>query len=384
MPERGFSTSFWTDPFVVKLPQEAKTLFTYLFTNDHCNQAGLYEIALETIASETKIPEDALPGLLSLLEPKVKWYPEQSLVWIKNFLRRQAKSPKFIVSALKALDNHRIPEDIRGDFEFYNQELLRGVTPSDHISLTKRECVLIRDDFHCQYCSKEIVQEADYEMDHIIPIIKGGRDNYLNLVASCRSCNQQKLDKTPVQVGLPEPTPSNFHGAQAAYILRNNPSAREKWLKIFPERAAVADRILGNVDSILNNIDQYHSRIPSSASASASANASADKGEGRGSSATDKNLAAIVKVYEENIGVITPIAAEKLKDIAEKHPVEWFKDAVSEAVKANVRKLSYVEAILERWAVQGKGTLKARGRPGKELETGKELEEGWKPQKPKR
>ncbi|MBA7689691.1 hypothetical protein ES703_98199 [subsurface metagenome] len=103
MPERGFHSGFWTDPFVVKLPLEAKSLFAYLWTNDHCNQAGLYEISPETIANETKIPEDTLPQLFTLLEPKVKWYPEQNLVWVKNFIKRQTKNPKFLIAVAKSL-----------------------------------------------------------------------------------------------------------------------------------------------------------------------------------------------------------------------------------------------------------------------------------------
>jgi DnaD/phage-associated family protein len=74
----------------------------------------------------------------------------------------------------------------------------------------------------------------------------------------------------------------------------------------------------------------------------------------------DANLKAITKVYEENIGIITPVVGEDLKDISERYSAEWFKDAVSEAVKANVRKLKYVEAILERWAVEGRGTPKSK------------------------
>jgi len=101
--ERGFNTDYWADSFVETLPAEGKLLYIYLWTNPQCNQAGLYEITLDRIAYETKLPVDSLPSLLKALEPKVKWYGEHNIVWIKNFLKRQAKSPKFLIAAAKSL-----------------------------------------------------------------------------------------------------------------------------------------------------------------------------------------------------------------------------------------------------------------------------------------
>lgn len=256
MPYRDFDTGFWTDSFVQELPGDAKILFIYLWTNEHCNAAGLYQITPATIAFETSIPQERLSTLLPLLKPKVIWYKAENLIWVKNFLRRQAKSSKFIVSAIKSLNGLRIPEDIRNSFESYNEELLRGVTLSEHLGPTKRECVIIRDDFRCQYCGKEINTAGDYEMDHIIPITRGGKDNYMNLVAACRSCNQKKLDKTPSEAGMTTPSPAPFHGAQATYILRNTETTRNKWLRVFPDRYKV-------IETLLFNIGQYCGKLPS-------------------------------------------------------------------------------------------------------------------------
>ena len=106
MPERGFDTAFWIDPFIRKLPPEGKLLFGYLWTNAHCNQAGVYQIALDTIAFETGLPCDSLPTLLNSLEPKVKWLPDEDIIWVKNFVSRQQKSSKFLIAAAKCL--HKI------------------------------------------------------------------------------------------------------------------------------------------------------------------------------------------------------------------------------------------------------------------------------------
>ncbi len=103
MPERGFDTGFWTDDFVMELPYPAKHLLHYLGSNDHCNQAGVYHIVPKTIAFESGLPESDLSALLKILEPEVKWLPKQNLVWVKNFIFHQAKSPKFLIAAAKCL-----------------------------------------------------------------------------------------------------------------------------------------------------------------------------------------------------------------------------------------------------------------------------------------
>jgi hypothetical protein len=104
MPERGFASETWnSDEWFQDLSRDQRYLFIYLWTNDHCNQAGLYHITLKTISDETLFPKDELPEFLNSLAPKVVWYPEENLIWVKNFIKRQSKSPKFIAAAAKCL-----------------------------------------------------------------------------------------------------------------------------------------------------------------------------------------------------------------------------------------------------------------------------------------
>ncbi|MBA7465346.1 hypothetical protein ES707_00508 [subsurface metagenome] len=384
MPERGFQTETWHDDWFQELSWEQKYLFIYLWTNSHCNQAGLYQITLLTMAFETKITNEALPQLLKSLSPKVEWFPEHNLIWVRNFLRHQTKSSKFVVAAIKSLNNTNIPEDIRAEFEFYNQNLLRGVAPSEHISLTKRECVLIRDSFHCQYCGKEIMEAADYQMDHIIPVSKGGKDNYLNLAASCLSCNQKKLDRTPSEAGLDEPHPSTFHGAQATYILRNDESIRTKWVEVFTERAAVVDSILGNIEqhqSTLSNVDLGYS---SKANASALPSSKPDAGgvevvKGKGGLPAEES--DIIKRFSQLKGWQ-----------ADEDDVHWLQGLRSEFPGFTLSELkACVDYYSGRAPPKHKGIWKNRFRnwmikkrefelkAGRgELPTTKELKEGWK------
>jgi DnaD/phage-associated family protein len=67
----------------------------------------------------------------------------------------------------------------------------------------------------------------------------------------------------------------------------------------------------------------------------------------------------IFKTYEDNIGALSPMLADELKEIEKDYPSGWFEDAVKEALGKNVRNLKYIKAILARWKVEGRGEKKA-------------------------
>jgi hypothetical protein len=54
-----------------------------------------------------------------------------------------------------------------------------------------RAAVLVRDGGRCRRCRRSI----NLEMDHIVPVSKGGRTEELNLQTLCRRCNRAKCRK---------------------------------------------------------------------------------------------------------------------------------------------------------------------------------------------
>lgn len=58
-------------------------------------------------------------------------------------------------------------------------------------------------------------------------------------------------------------------------------------------------------------------------------------------------------LYEQNIGNITPLIAEDLKEAEDRYPPEWVREAIKEAVLANKRSWRYVHTILRRWETEG-------------------------------
>jgi len=69
----------------------------------------------------------------------------------------------------------------------------------------------------------------------------------------------------------------------------------------------------------------------------------------------------IFTLYEQNIGMLTPMIAEELRDALKLYPENWISDAIKEAVSNNKRKWSYISAILERWTAEGRGDGTYRG-----------------------
>jgi len=62
----------------------------------------------------------------------------------------------------------------------------------------------------------------------------------------------------------------------------------------------------------------------------------------------------IFVLYEQNIGLLSPLLADELKDAADRYPADWIEAAFLEAVQHNKRKWSYIRAILRRWETEGR------------------------------
>jgi len=69
----------------------------------------------------------------------------------------------------------------------------------------------------------------------------------------------------------------------------------------------------------------------------------------------------IFGLYEDNIGMLSPMITDELKEAEETYPESWIEDAVREAVTQNKRSWRYIAAILDRWHQEGK----TDGEPGR-------------------
>ncbi len=81
----------------------------------------------------------------------------------------------------------------RGKMSFVEQQ---RATMSDKLRYT----VLCRDKFKCQLCGSSQQDGVKLEVDHIVPVSKGGRTELDNLQTLCERCNRGKRDEMPANI----------------------------------------------------------------------------------------------------------------------------------------------------------------------------------------
>jgi DnaD/phage-associated family protein len=62
----------------------------------------------------------------------------------------------------------------------------------------------------------------------------------------------------------------------------------------------------------------------------------------------------IYRLYEQEIGVLTPMIADGLKDLERDYPAVWLPEAIKVAAEKQAKNLQFIRAVLERWRKEGK------------------------------
>jgi 5-methylcytosine-specific restriction endonuclease McrA len=102
--------------------------------------------------------------------------------------------------------------------------------PFERKSLSRKN-ILLRDHNTCQYCAR-VFAPQELTLDHIVPRSRGGDSTWDNLVASCRSCNNRKGDRSLEDAGLrllKRPQAYNLHVNRQ--IIRYLGRSDEAWRK---------------------------------------------------------------------------------------------------------------------------------------------------------
>ena len=98
---------------------------------------------------------------------------------------------------------------IRASRDWYKSNTDRGkqraakrkaIKHSVFVEAIVAQVVFDRDKGMCGICTKAVDPATDWEIDHIIPISKGGLHAYANVQLSHRKCNRAKAARMPVVV----------------------------------------------------------------------------------------------------------------------------------------------------------------------------------------
>ena len=68
----------------------------------------------------------------------------------------------------------------------------RAVSKADRSAILLRAWPAQRDGYVCAQCDRTTPHEQDMEVDHIVPLARGGANERANLQALCRACNRAK------------------------------------------------------------------------------------------------------------------------------------------------------------------------------------------------
>lgn len=94
-----------------------------------------------------------------------------------------------------------------------------------------------RDRYRCQYCSRpgaELKPREALTRDHVIPISRGGTNDWGNVVTACSPCNTRKGDRLPHEIGMhPLVHPVEPHFVHLSWAVRRLTQTQARYIRTF-------------------------------------------------------------------------------------------------------------------------------------------------------
>ena len=106
-----------------------------------------------------------------------------------------------------------------------------GRLPKRKVALTRKN-VLMRDNHRCQYCGRRL-PPSQLSLDHVIPLSRGGRESWTNIVCACFECNSHKGGRMPGEVGMKlrkDPRTPDFNQAIRSKLPPDRPDIWNRFL----------------------------------------------------------------------------------------------------------------------------------------------------------
>jgi 5-methylcytosine-specific restriction endonuclease McrA len=94
-----------------------------------------------------------------------------------------------------------------------------------------------RDRYRCQYCgrgSAELKPREALTRDHLIPMSRGGTNEWTNVVTACSTCNTRKANHFPHEIGMhPLCVPTEPHFVHLSWAVRRLTPIQAKYIRVF-------------------------------------------------------------------------------------------------------------------------------------------------------
>lgn len=188
MAKRFVDTEIWNKAWYQELSLKEKILVKYIF--EQCDCAGVWDINFRLasfIIGESVSFED-----IENINKKNLLFEvfNDNKIFVIDFIEFQygklSYNCKPHLPVIKLLTKYGL------EFETIDENNLTIKQQRKRLTAAAKEKIFIRDKYECQYCgSKE-----DLEIDHIVPLSKGGNNEDYNLITACHKCNKLKNDKS--------------------------------------------------------------------------------------------------------------------------------------------------------------------------------------------
>jgi 5-methylcytosine-specific restriction endonuclease McrA len=94
-----------------------------------------------------------------------------------------------------------------------------------------------RDRYRCQYCGRpgaELKPRESLTRDHLVPLSRGGTNDWTNVVTACSPCNTRKGNRMPEEIGMhPLTTPIEPHFVHLSWAVRRLTPTQSKYIRLF-------------------------------------------------------------------------------------------------------------------------------------------------------
>jgi 5-methylcytosine-specific restriction endonuclease McrA len=94
-----------------------------------------------------------------------------------------------------------------------------------------------RDNYRCQYCGRgtaDLRPRESLTRDHLIPLSRGGTNEWTNVVTACSPCNTRKGNRMPEEIGMhPLTHPFEPHFVHLSWAVRRLTPIQSKYIRLF-------------------------------------------------------------------------------------------------------------------------------------------------------
>ena len=94
-----------------------------------------------------------------------------------------------------------------------------------------------RDRYRCQYCGRaahDLKPRESLTRDHLVPLSRGGTNEWTNCVTACSACNTRKANRLPSEIGMyPLHEPLEPHFVHLSWAVRRLTPIQARYRRMF-------------------------------------------------------------------------------------------------------------------------------------------------------